>query len=815
MVLPEWPVTDSLILEDSSLNRPGTNSNLPQEPLSHSLQFPHENVSVLSMNQPHSPRSGPPADPASLVQDLFGVHFAPGGPLNDPNDLEGLDFGLIDASKSTTSQPSQGAEIVSSAGEQAETSGHTFESGDGNEGNDFLSGLASSTERDANTAAERVSSRSSSDSDAELKPDTHRTSDNRSELSAKDSRRPVPRLLVPRDDDDDGFGSGLLDAFDDDDSDEEFEPTVSRRLSEMTIPDDDDDDFTQSHSSHQPSTAAESSEESTTEGASRGTSSKTVGSRDKDDFWDALEGWDWETSNEEGSHRSGSDSEEISSRPEKSRVEKPSRAEKPSQSSRSDRSRGGRSRSDSEEHRDDRPRRGESKTASGTVRTGDKASDRSSDDDAPPRNKRTRSESGRSESGRAESGRAESGRDSRSSQSSSSSRPGARDHTGDSSSPSASLLGEGKGGFADDLFQRLESDSSVQKKSSRHQRDQNDDLPRSKQGKKAFYSDDPDEAADSPRGSHRQRGRSGDHDDRSQMSETTSSERRPQRDSDIDFEARGGKGEDDGFGSGHSHSSRTDKERESGRGKASSRERTGKTTDINRHDQDRPRSTRRHDESDRHDDPSQRRNSTVRERERDEDQDRQRRTAGSEPSTRSESTRSKKGNRDLDARSDDRIDAKRRSEHQGRRQQEDDAPAERQSRARRNDRDTEYDRDTELNDHRSKRSTDRSDEKKASRRSRDESVRHGESERRDDERQAPAGQTRSERRRSKGDDSSEGDSQSGSGRAKIQAIEVPTWEHAISLLFSRHPRQERGDRPGGGPERGGGRGRGRRDTGDR
>jgi hypothetical protein len=49
------------------------------------------------MNQPNSPR--PNDDPAakSLAQGLFGLNFAPGGPVADPDDLDGLDFDLLPA----------------------------------------------------------------------------------------------------------------------------------------------------------------------------------------------------------------------------------------------------------------------------------------------------------------------------------------------------------------------------------------------------------------------------------------------------------------------------------------------------------------------------------------------------------------------------------------------------------------------------------------------------------------------------------------------------------------------------------------------
>ena len=217
------------------------------------------------MNKPNSPRPGSDPSPKSLAQELFGVHFAPGGPLNDPDDLEGLDFGAL-------------APVV--APEPPRLEEHAEEEFAGT-----TPPVAESADELEPVAEEPV---------REFRP-----------APPVKERKPVPRLLVPRDDDDGGFGVGLLDAFEDEDDDEEIPAARSSALTsaQIDVPEDDDaiiDEVRPRAVRRDPEPVADdlAFDDASDEESASPRAAKPKAPHQKDDFWDALEGWDWETSQE-------------------------------------------------------------------------------------------------------------------------------------------------------------------------------------------------------------------------------------------------------------------------------------------------------------------------------------------------------------------------------------------------------------------------------------------------------------------------------------------------------------------------------------
>ena len=699
------------------------------------------------MNQPNSPRPGNEPSSKSLAQELFGVHFAPGGPVADPDDLDGLDFGsLAPAAPSIATGSAAVVEI-----EEEEVS------------------ITSSEE----WAAIEKAAPLSDDEERIERP-----------VASSLHRKPVPRLQVPRDDDDDGFGAGLLSAFDDDDDDDLEE----RAAADSDVPDDDDDVI---ESPRVPSpgrgrfeasaTAAELDDEDEVEDDApvAALKSKTEPNKD-DDFWDALEGWDWETSGEGGD-----------------REERSSGGSAGGRGDRSGRGRTGRSRPVADEGASrERPRREETRA---------------------PKAEGERKERSR---GRGDSGRGE--RTERPAREASPPRAASSDKP-------KSIFASDEGGFADDLFGRLEGPENSRKTGSRRDearhRDDDRDAPlpakKSLDDLAADDSGEEDAAGSGRRRPRRRRGRGrGPAEDRPVDSVEPVE---PQ----ADFDEPAFDDEGDGFGAGLAPPRRTSERPSSGRTQRS--EPAGRGTS--------PRGERSRDEAPRGEREGSGRGEQRAPRERNAAPERETRPKReARPSSRAE-----RGDADERVREDLRDD-RGRSERPAKSPRGRDADrnyADRPARAERSER-------PDCNERGPVREAPprRRDEEDVSSRDRDD---RGSGSRSGSGREERSGsRTRGERTEGRSDSHSprsgrgtEGSRKPESSRAperskrsaepaddedddrprgKIQAIEVPTWEHAISLLIARHPKpQDRGSSRSGprGDDRGSSRGRGRRGQGDR
>ena len=590
------------------------------------------------MNQPNSPRPSDDPTAKSLAQGLFGLNFAPGGPVADPDDLDGLDFDLLpDAPKS---------EPVAAAVE-----------------------VTAESEPEAPAEPEPV---------AKSQP---------VQAKAEKTRKSAPRIRVPRDDDaDDGFGAGLLDAFDDDDDDDapveavvsvSVERTSVMKFAEIDVPADDDEPPAKpARKARAPRKPAAKkvvetiTDEKVVEDSApvEDAEPEVAADKPKDDYWDALEGWDWEISESSGDAEPAARSAAPSGR-----GRGPRRPEHDKPASRSE----------------DRPRR-EKPVREERAKV---------DEEAPAKTERPR-------------------------------RPERKPKTEPTPAPKVeSILDEG--GFADDLFERLEPTTRGHKKS----------IPALSQLAAELDDDEPpvradaDDSDDSPsRGRRRGRGRGRD----SEPAPRARAEEPPVRSAPRDevFED-----DDDGFGSGLAAPRRTERrpaEPEAPRGRRPAR-------DLDEPEERPARPARRPREEVAEEPPRRRpvRDEVRSDRDRDEEPARPR----------------ARDSRDLDR--DERP-----------RRDRDDRPA-REDRPARDDRP-----------------------------SRDARPARAES-------SEPPRRSRRDERPSRDDDSVETE------RPKVKTVEVPTWEHAISLLVRRPPKQDRGgDRPGGAPrgdDRGGSRGgRGRR-----
>ena len=617
------------------------------------------------MNQPNSPRSSDDPAAKNLAQGLFGLNFAPGGPVADPDDLDGLDFDLLPDAPPAKAvvAPIQEAPVeeISQAAEEQEP---------------ILSKVDP------------------------VPPKVEKT------------RRSAPRIRVPRDDDDDGFGAGLLDAFDDDDDDDDGPADVSvsvervsvMKFAEIEVPADDELPAKparkpradrKSSSAKSAADKAEAQSVASPDDRAPEAEAEVASDKPKDDYWDALEGWDWEIS------ESSADSE-----PAAKPVAAGGRGRSPRRSP--DRETGTSSRSD------DRPRREKPvhEKPAREVRV-------KSSDEAPARVERPARAERKPKPEAAPSSKAD------------------------------SILDEG--GFADDLFERLEPKGRTKKP-----------IPLSQLA--AELDDEPavqdpgargDAEESSGRGRRRGRGTSPD------RSAPVRSESAPVRHGDSaapvdDYD------DDDGFGSGLTSSQRAERnpvERETSRSRRSPEPDERPSRPARR-----PREEVARDDV--NDEPPRRRPGRDEVRaDRSRDEVRADRSRDDEPAPSRARVR--------DTRDADREERPRRDR--------DDRPTRpvREERATRDDRPARDDRPTR-------------DDRPAR-------VESTESPRR----------SRRDERPSRDDDSEELD------RPKVKTVEVPTWEHAISLLVRRPPKQDRGggDRPSGGPrgdDRGARSGRGRR-----